>query len=66
MAKIFKSQVKVLKSKFKFGVEVPMGVKNALQLDKMNGKRDDAKRKRMDTIQKQTKNSNLTISLLRR
>ena len=35
MAKIFKSQaqVKDLKARFKFGIEVPMGVKDALRLD---------------------------------
>ena len=37
MAKIFKSQVKDLKSRFKFGIEVPRGVKEAMMLDKKNG-----------------------------
>ena len=37
MAKIFKSQVKDLKSRFKFGIEVPRGVKEATMLDKKNG-----------------------------
>ena len=37
MAKIYKSQVKDLKARFKFGIEVPRGVKEALRLDEKNG-----------------------------
>ena len=37
MAKIFKSQVKYLKARFKFGIEVPRTVKDAMRLDKYNG-----------------------------
>ena len=37
MAKIFKSQVKHLKARFKFGVEIPRTVEDALRLDKANG-----------------------------
>ena len=35
--KIFKSQVEDMQPRFKFGVEVPRSVKEAMRLDEMNG-----------------------------
>ena len=37
MAKIYKSQVKDLKARYKFGIEVPRGVREALRLNEING-----------------------------
>ena len=48
MVKIYKSQVKDLKSRFKFGIEVPRGVSDAMKLDKLNNNT-----KWMDAIQKE-------------
>ena len=37
LARIFKSQVKDLKARFKYGIQIPRGYKEAMELDKKNG-----------------------------
>ena len=58
MAKIFKSQVKDLKARFKFGVEVPRSVSEAMRLDSKNGNN-----KWVEAINKEKINSLILISL---